>query len=415
MSMKAVRWGVLAAACLIPLGMVSAQETKKETLPSISAKDLESAEEIRMQELMQRGVHELSGTSLVELLDRLAGGYRSPNKTTAGLQDELAKNRKALLKAALKVAVDGRNMADFEAVANGIGALGDKELSEQVETLKPLLAKKRSSTMSPLMMPLDDLSLEAIQSYKRLEKAIERCESVGDLESLKEVEFALPLVADLSEAMRSRLAKQLETAKKNIQQPQGEDAEILKTLSKTSRATAAGTLIVDPNGRQTAPPPNITVNLPPGYSAILTKDDAVAIPGTLGITLNTGGNGRPIRSGTPNSWLMYAAGKPLTLVVNGQRIQWATTAAVYFSTEARSRTPLQFEQVPGLGEIQVRADVIQFPGGPAGFVGTGAGGVKMVFATNSSAAVIRNGSTVRSVTPQYWYSLKRGPDLIQNP
>lgn len=415
MSMMAVRWGVLAAACLVSIGVASAQESKSESLASIPAKELESAQESRVQELMQRGVRELSGKDLVELLDRLYAGYRSPNKEAAALQEELTKNRKPLLRAALKVAADARNTNNFEAVANALGALGEKESVDQVELLRPLLGRKRTG-MSPLMAPLDDLSVEAIQSYKGMEKAIERCGSVGDTESLKEIEFTLPLVADLPDAMRLRLAKQLEAAKKNIQQPVGEDAEILKTLSKSNRAvTAPGVLIVDPNGRQTAPAPGVNVTLPPGYAAILTKDDAVATPGTLGITLYTGGNGRPIRSGTPNSWLMYSTGKPLTLVVNGQRIQWATTAAAFFSTEARSRTPLQFEQVPGLGEIQARADVIQFPGGPAGFVGTGAGGVKMVFATNSSAAVVRNGSTVRSVTQKYWYSLKRGPDLIQNP
>ncbi|MFO0867080.1 MAG: DUF4157 domain-containing protein [Gemmataceae bacterium] len=115
------------------------------------------------------------------------------------------------------------------------------------------------------------------------------------------------------------------------------------------------------------------------------------------------------KGGTPGSYVMVAPGMPLALVVNGKRIQWATSVGADFTTDRRNYTVAQYQQVPALAEIRQGARVVAAPGLPAAFVSADG---TYIFPVDDIGPIARNGSSITPISAQQYGRYKVGPSLL---
>jgi hypothetical protein len=115
------------------------------------------------------------------------------------------------------------------------------------------------------------------------------------------------------------------------------------------------------------------------------------------------------KGGTPGAYVMVAPGMPLALVVNGKRIQWATSVGADFTTDRRNYTVAQYQQVSALAEIRQGARVVAAPGLPAAFVSADGA---YIFPVDDIGPIARNGSSITPITAQRYGEYKVGPALL---
>ncbi|MFO0867117.1 MAG: hypothetical protein U0744_21165 [Gemmataceae bacterium] len=403
-----------------------AQQTKKAALEDAKTADVADA---ILRGLMDRAAGDYSAGDLLNLVDLVVEGARSSRKELAALQDEIAKNPKPLIETAIRVAAERSDVAGFERAAEVAKKLGDKDLLETVDTTRPLLKKVRAAS-DPVMVALDELSPEAVFSYRDFGKKIEAARLAANKETLSDLEQIVPAAPELLPAMKDALKKKIAAARKDM--PEKDAAtDMLAKLSKASRnfppldpgagmgqpavpfpgmqpfpGNAGGVGMPpmgDPMGQmpgamQAPPPP--TNNFP---VATVNKDTPFAQPLKPGewqkirpgdsVTQETPVSGRFVKSPqgiyfyqappplpvaeplkltnvTPNSYTMICAGEPLALVVDGKRIQWGSSAGTLFTTTAKLVTATQYKQVPLLATVASGAKVVYAPGRPAAFLAT---------------------------------------------
>lgn len=430
MRRKPCLWFAAAFSVLILLNSLQirgvAQQSQKAT--TVDAKTADVADAI-LRGLMARVGSDYSADDLLDLVQLIGEGARSSKKELASLQNEIAKNPKPLIETALRIAAERSDLAGFERAAEAATKLGNKDLLETVDATRPLLKKVRTAS-DPVMVPLDDLSPEAVYSYRDFGKKIEAARLASNKEMLADLEQIVPAAPELLPTMRDALKKKIVAARKDMPEKDA-GSDMLAKLSKASRnfppmdpgmgmgqpsvpfpgmqpfPSSGGGVGMPPMGDPMAPMPGVMQAPPPPTNnfpvATVNKDTPFAQslkPGEWqkirpgdSVTQETPVSGRFVKSPqgiyfyqappalpiteplklvnvTPNSYTMFCAGEPLALVVDGKRIQWGSSAGALFTTTAKLVTPTQYKQVPLLATVASGAKVVYAPGKPAAFLAT---------------------------------------------
>lgn len=426
---------VLSAVLVAALACAGAfpGDPKKPTPPVAK---FDAVSEALFSKVADRASAELSVDDLVELALLLSEGqFSTRNKDLAAIQAEAAKHRQEFLALALRLALDRRDPAGFDKVADAAARLGDKELLDKIALARPLLKKTRTMSKAPLI-PLDEITAEGTATYKDLARRIDLARWKADVGGLKQLEEIVAAVPELHDAMREQLCKQIATAKQDL--PSGDEAlALLAKLAKKSRDAVPK----DQMPKDQMPQPQLAATLTKENGAafpVMSNEWAKLLPGDM-LAMESPLSGRlvsgtqgsyfyqappplnaPIQGGplklasvTENSYLMYCSGKPSALVVNGQRIQWATGAGSLFTSKAKVVTAKQYDAIPLLAKVPAGAKVIQTPGQSAAFLSIDKEPVLLPI-DDLTPAVVNKSSSAKSVPAEDYGKYKLGPALKVN-